>query len=765
MPPKLTQEEFVSKARSVHGDTYDYTEACYTTQTSRVTIICSKHGQFQQVANTHLNGCGCPSCGKERRITSIEITKDEFLLRAKTKFGDKFNLENSNFTGMKSPVTVSCPEHGPVNLTAERFLSSSHGCVKCANAASGQKAGIAKLRSTTEVLRRFTQAHGSRYDYSRMRYVNGVTNIDVICRTHGTFSITPNAHIAGVGCAMCAIESRRMSRLQLENLLEEKTCPVSLVSVADDLKTITAKCHIHGEFTRGYKAMLNAEYGCVSCFEEKRGEIVSEATTRSQDEFISLAVSRHGLTYCYDKTVYSGSQEKVIITCPDHGDFEQLATLHTSGQGCPQCGLVYRGLVKSLTTEKFIEKSMAIYGDAVDYTLAKVSSYTDVVTLICNKHGKVTQTVSNHLRLADSGEWCPICRKMAYADNKMVTEEEFLRRARNRFGDTYQYKNYLNMSTPVTIVCPTHGEIEQLPQIHIKSTGCPVCSSARSSIEDEVCAELDVARVQYIRRDRTLLKPKEVDIVCVDKALAIEVCGVYWHSETNGKGPKYHVEKLDRLAEQGVRLITLFSDEWKFKREVCVSLLMSFLGVKNKIRIGGRQCKVLRSSASEAKEFYENNHLQGFAGGVHMSLIYDGKVVSMATFGTRSIYGGKHKKGEVELIRFCTLPEISVAGGLSKLIYAYANEWKITTVVSYVDRRWFIGDSYKMAGFTQQSISKPGYWYVKGEKRYSRYSFAKHMLKNKLEIYDPNLSEYENMVANGWHRIYDCGHLKMVKYL
>ena len=765
MPAKLTQEKFLEKARAVHGDTYDYSDVLYTTQSAHITIICRKHGPFQQVANAHLQGCGCPTCGKERRIASIEITEDEFVLRAKAKFGDKFDLTNTDFKGMKSIINVTCQEHGPVGLTAERFLESAHGCVKCANMASGYKAGIAKLRSFDTVLKKFKKAHGDRYDYSSVIYVKGSVPITVICRTHGPFEITPDAHIAGVGCALCASEARRFSWEQLENVMRNKTCPVSLIAVSDDLRTITAKCPVHGEFTRGYKAMINGEYGCVSCFEERRGEIVSAATTRSHEDFLALAIAAHGVTYSYEKTKYVNSQEPVIITCPEHGDFEQVATAHTQGKGCPKCGAMYRGLKKAMSTEKFIKKSVKLYGNRVDYSLAEVSSYTDVVTLICEKHGKVTQTVANHLKVPDSGEWCPVCRKVAVADTKLVSEESFIARARERFGDTYQYKHYLSMSVPVTIVCPVHGEVEQLPHTHLKSTGCPMCSSSKSSIEDDICAVLDINDVSYVRRDRILIKPKEVDILCKEQSFAIEVCGVYWHSETNGKGPKYHVEKLNSLSEQGIRLVTLFSDEWKFKQEICTSLLLSFLGVVNKRKIGGRNCEVLRASASEAKDFYDAHHLQGFAGGTHLALTYNGEVVGMATFGTRSIYGSKTPKGEVELIRFCTLPDISIIGGLAKLVKAYTEEKKIAKVVSYVDRRWFTGDSYRSAGFVQQSVSKPGYWYVKGEKRYSRYSFAKHTLKNKLKVYDPSLSEHANMVANGWHRIYDCGHLKMVKTL
>ena len=103
---------------------------------------------------------------------------------------------------------------------------------------------------------------------------------------------------------------------------------------------------------------------------------------------------------------------------------------------------------------------------------------------------------------------------------------------------------------------------------------------------------------------------------------------------------------------------------------------------------------------------------------------------------------------------------------MAKILAAFAKVApEASAVISYVDRRWFTGATYLKAGFTLSHTSQPGYWYTLGQARMSRFAFAKHRLEGKLKVYNPELSERENMLANGYSVIYDCGHLKLVKAL
>ena len=134
------------------------------------------------------------------------------------------------------------------------------------------------------------------------------------------------------------------------------------------------------------------------------------------------------------------------------------------------------------------------------------------------------------------------------------------------------------------------------------------------------------------------------------------------------------------------------------------------------------------------------------------------------TFGKlRMSLGNSDIDGYWELYRFCSKTNTSVVGGASKLLNYFIKTYNPKKIISYADRRWSAGNLYEKIGFKKVSDTPPNYWYFgrgNSYKRHHRFGFAKHTLSKKLEIFDPNLSEWENMKANGWDRIWDCGSIK-----
>ena len=96
-------------------------------------------------------------------------------------------------------------------------------------------------------------------------------------------------------------------------------------------------------------------------------------------------------------------------------------------------------------------------------------------------------------------------------------------------------------------------------------------------------------------------------------------------------------------------------------------------------------------------------------------------------------------------------------GGASKLLACFRKE-NAGSIISYADRRYSNGNLYEQLGFELKGISQPNYWYVKGFEKLSRYQCQKHKLKSILgNDFDENMSESDNMMKNGWNRVYDCG--------
>jgi len=116
--------------------------------------------------------------------------------------------------------------------------------------------------------------------------------------------------------------------------------------------------------------------------------------------------------------------------------------------------------------------------------------------------------------------------------------------------------------------------------------------------------------------------------------------------------------------------------------------------------------------------------------------------------------------GEYELLRFSTSKR--VVGISGKLLSYFITNYNPTKIITYADRRWSIGNLYEKIGFTFIHNSVPNYWYFKvGEdRRWHRFNFRKDQLPKKLPIFDPSLTEWENMQLNGYDRIWDCGNMK-----
>lgn len=191
MSKKLTTEEFICRAREVHGDKYDYSKAIYVSNNQKICIICPIHGEFWQRAADHMRGCGCNNC----RIIS---NTDNFIQKARMVHGDKYDYSKANYKGKKIKVCIICPIHGEFWQNAGDHLSGK-GCIKCAYERTTMKNSL----NTKEFIQRAIKVHHNSYDYSLVYYTNNHEKIDIICPTHGVFSQTPNNHLNGQGCPRC----------------------------------------------------------------------------------------------------------------------------------------------------------------------------------------------------------------------------------------------------------------------------------------------------------------------------------------------------------------------------------------------------------------------------------------------------------------------------------------------------------------------------------------------------------------------------------
>lgn len=305
---------------------------------------------------------------------------------------------------------------------------------------------------------------------------------------------------------------------------------------------------------------------------------------------------------------------------------------------------------------------------------------------------------------------------------------------------------------------------------------CPKCSSTYNisnpefEIYNYIINELNIPKDKIIQSDRSGIAgksidnkfPKELDIYLPEYKFAIEFNGLYWHSELF-LDKNYHLNKTIVCESNGIQLFHIFENEWlnPIKQDIWKSIISSKLN-KNK-RIYARDTIVKEISPEDSISFLNENHLQGGLGAkYYIGLFYKDELISVATFGEPRY----NKNYEYELLRFANKKYTNVIGGFSKLLKYFERKYSPKSLITYADRRLSNGNLYEKTGFEFLRNTDPNYWYIHDNslELYSRYNFQKHKLKNLLENYDPNLSEHENMLNNGFLRVYDCGHKVYLKY-
>ncbi len=175
--------------------------------------------------------------------------------------------------------------------------------------------------------------HNNEYDYSRTIYNSRKEKVKINCKNHGEFYQFPGNHLAGNGCPVCRGVSKHTNKsfIKLAKEIHGDKYDYSLVNYKNNKSKVNIICSEHGEFNQraGAHISKNRPQGCPAC--DKSQKLKTE-------EFIKMAKEIHGDQYSYEKAIYTSAREYVTITCPKHGDFKQIAKIHTHNKcGCSKC--------------------------------------------------------------------------------------------------------------------------------------------------------------------------------------------------------------------------------------------------------------------------------------------------------------------------------------------------------------------------------------------------------------------------------------------
>lgn len=291
---------------------------------------------------------------------------------------------------------------------------------------------------------------------------------------------------------------------------------------------------------------------------------------------------------------------------------------------------------------------------------------------------------------------------------------------------------------------------------NISKSRCLTCYPKHAFVPKKETEVADWIRSIYTgtveTSNRSLINPYELDIYIPDRKLAIEFDGMYWHSE-RFKEKNYHQKKSILCIEKGIRLIHVPELVWDKRTRFIKSIIKNALGLTEN-KIYARDTQVTEIDSLSYRIFLNENHMQGAIDSRYKyGLLYNGELISVMGFGD-----SRFKKNEQELHRFCSKMDWNVVGGFQKLLKHSGFHG-----ISYVDLNFFDGSGYKEAGFEFVSYTEPSYVWLSCETGmvYSRYQTQKHKLAKLLEFFEPTLSENDNMMLNGYIKIYDSGTMKL----
>ena len=410
--------------------------------------------------------------------------------------------------------------------------------------------------TTEEFIQRSNKIHENKYDYSESVYTLSKENIKIICPTHGEFFQIAGKHLKGRGCHKCFVERVTSSKTEFvkkaQKLFGNKFDYSKVKYTRSDDKVIIV-CPIHGEFSQAPNKHLTSKHGCLRC------SYVSNADKQSlsAEEFISKAREVHGNLYDYSKADYVTARKKVVITCKDHGDFEQLPYSHLRGSKCSYCAGTKIGPKNNLA---YVFPKIAKEWHPTKNKTKPNEHYSGETShkywWICNKGHEWETPISYRTGKRNTG--CPYC-----AGQKVGKDNNLEAKFPSIAEEWHPTKNGTVKASGVMPgtdkkywwLCKKGHEYKAQPgqRTGKDKTGCPHCTNQTSTQEMRIMAELDFLDIKILSRYK--IKKVEFDVYLPEFNIAIEYDGSYWHrdKETKDKAKSLFAQnnhiKLIRLRE------------------------------------------------------------------------------------------------------------------------------------------------------------------------------------------------------------------------
>ena len=279
---RRSKEEFFSLAPEVHNNKYDYSKVVFETKSTKVSIICPKHGEFKQSPDSHLKGLGCFKCGREVSGKKQSDTTEDFIKKAITVHGDEYDYSKVDYINQTSKVVIICKKHGEFYQQPNNHLSGKNGCPKCLP----DRLSKINREDASDIKSKILQVCETRgYSLSKFEYKNSNSLCEIICHKHGMFKQRVRSILKGYGCVQCGVEkSANLRSKSIQDYLPKflelfkgKYDYTNSIIVNSKTK-FEVLCKEHGYFKTTVSNHIRGK-GCPECGDHLCGYKVSKAGT------------------------------------------------------------------------------------------------------------------------------------------------------------------------------------------------------------------------------------------------------------------------------------------------------------------------------------------------------------------------------------------------------------------------------------------------------------------------------------------------------
>lgn len=274
---------------------------------------------------------------------------------------------------------------------------------------------IMNVLTTEKFKERAHSIHGHKYDYSKVVYKDGTTNVIIICKQHGEFQQRPKSHLKGHGCPICGGSQKLTTEefIRRSSIVHKGKFDYSQTTYINNQTKVKIICPIHGAFEQVPSSHMDG-HDCPYC---------ADRAKLTKDEFVHRAKLKHGDKYDYSLVEYNGATTKVKIICSSCGAiFWQIPNSHLLGRGCPTCSIKEQHQKLSLPIDEWIIRSRKTHSIQYDYSKVHFSKLFDKVEIGCPKHGVFLQEAKSHME----GQNCPRCTKYSWGEELVAQKLEEL---------------------------------------------------------------------------------------------------------------------------------------------------------------------------------------------------------------------------------------------------------------------------------------------------------------------------------------------------